>query len=96
MCYVFVTCNQVEKISLPLRSRFIVVHLPEYRLEQFIEISQSLLWKKYTLHHELARTIAESLWNSGSRDIRDLLKIAKLARDEKEADWLSNFNQISG
>jgi hypothetical protein len=36
----------------------------------------------------MARGIAESLWNSGSRDIRDLLKIAKLARDEKEAYWL--------
>jgi hypothetical protein len=89
--YVFLTCNQVEKISLPLRSRFIVVHLPEYRLEQFIEMSQSLLWKKYTIHHELARTISEFLWNSGSRDFRDLLKIAKLARDEKEADWLVNL-----
>jgi hypothetical protein len=36
----------------------------------------------------LAKTIAESLWNSGSRDIRDLLKIAKLARDKNDADWL--------
>jgi hypothetical protein len=33
--YVFATCNEVEKISLPLRSRFIVVHLPEYTFKQF-------------------------------------------------------------
>jgi hypothetical protein len=68
-----------------LRSRFIVVRLPEYTFEQFTEISQSLLWKKYNIHQEVARTIAESVWNIGSKDVRDLLKVAKLTRDEKEA-----------
>lgn len=85
---VFATCNEIEKISLPLKSRFIVVHLPEYTFEELIEISESLLWRKYSIRQELARTIAKSLWNSGSRDVRDLLKIAKLARNEEEVDWL--------
>jgi MoxR-like ATPase len=43
---VFATCNQVEKISLPLRSRFIVVHLPEYTFKQFtVYIINSLHYK---------------------------------------------------
>jgi hypothetical protein len=36
-------------------------------------------------------TLAEGIWNSGSRDIRDLLKEGKIARSAEEVEWLVNL-----
>jgi ATP-dependent Lon protease len=40
---VFATCNDINKISNALRSRFIVLQLEEYTYEQFLQIAKHLL-----------------------------------------------------
>jgi ATP-dependent Lon protease len=40
---VFATCNDISRISNPLKSRFIVHELGEYTYEQFLEIARNLL-----------------------------------------------------
>jgi replication-associated recombination protein RarA len=76
---VFATCNEISRILNPLKSRFIVLELEEYTYEQFLVIARKLLSKRYGLTELLSSAIADSVWKSGSKDVRDLLKIGKLA-----------------
>jgi hypothetical protein len=36
----------------------------------------------------LSTTIADAIWNSGSKDIRDLLKVGKLVRCPEDVEWV--------
>lgn len=87
--WIFATSNEVKKLSKPLRSRFMELHLNEYSFDEFVEICQRLLNKKYRLPTEVSDRIAYLVWNRmKSRDIRDVLKIAKLSRTTSDAEWL--------
>jgi hypothetical protein len=56
-------------------SRFTVFEIPEYTYPEFEAISTRIVNK---LPQNTIIQIASSVWKSGSRDIRDVLKIAKL------------------
>ncbi|MFL6411818.1 MAG: hypothetical protein ACJ71K_11335 [Nitrososphaeraceae archaeon] len=56
-------------------SRFTAFEIPEYTYEEFEAISVRINKK---LPHNTVIQIASSVWKSRSRDIRDVLKIAKL------------------
>lgn len=87
--WIFATSNEAEKLTKPLRSRFMELHLNEYSYEEYVEICQRLLNKKYRLTSELSDRIAYLVWNRmKSRDVRDVLKIAKLATTTEDAEWL--------
>jgi hypothetical protein len=58
-----------------LLSRFTVFEIPEYTYEEFEGIALKMVKK---LHPNVVIQIAYSVWKTGSRDIRDVLKIAKL------------------
>ena len=89
---VFATSNSVEKIIGPLLSRFFIVKLQAYTYEQFYEITVRLLTSDlYSVDEEIAKTAAEAVWNT-SRNIRDTIKIAKMAKSMEDVDWVvSNF-----
>ncbi|MFL6425853.1 MAG: hypothetical protein ACJ71R_20005, partial [Nitrososphaeraceae archaeon] len=72
---IFATSNSTERLSKPLLSRFTVFEIPEYTYEEFEAISVRIIRK---LPHNTVIQIASSVWKSRSRDIRDVLKIAKL------------------
>ena len=88
----FATSNNVEKIIEPLQSRFFIVKLQAYTYEQFYEITVRLLTSdQYNIDEEIAKTAAEAVWNT-SRNIRDTIKIAKMAMSIEDVDWVvSNF-----
>jgi ATP-dependent Lon protease len=69
------TSNSTERLSKPLLSRFTVFEIPQYTYEQFEGIALRLIKK---LHPTAVIQIASSVWKTDSRDIRDVLKIAKL------------------
>jgi Holliday junction DNA helicase RuvB len=50
---VFATCNDISRISNPLKSRFIVLELEEYSYEQFLDIARKLLAKRYAITEQL-------------------------------------------
>src|ERR687898_2543859 len=78
---VFATTNNVDTLSRPLRSRFMEFHLPEYTFDQFNEIARRLLSKRMGHSNQVADEIATAVWNEmNSKDIRDVLSIAKLVR----------------
>jgi Holliday junction DNA helicase RuvB len=85
---VFATSNNVEKIIPPLQSRFFIVNMQAYTYEQFYEITIQLLTSNhYNVDEEISRAATETVWNT-SKDIRDCIKIARMARTVEDVDWL--------
>jgi MoxR-like ATPase len=72
---IFATSNGTERLSKPLLSRFTVFEIPEYSYPEFEAISVRIIKR---LPQNAVIQIASSVWKMGSKDIRDVLKIAKL------------------
>jgi Holliday junction DNA helicase RuvB len=88
--WIYATCNNVEKLSAPLRSRFMEFHLEEYKFNEFVEISCHLLKDRYKLDGSMSEKIADSVWNKmKSKDIRDVINMAKLIGSSSDIDWLT-------
>jgi Holliday junction DNA helicase RuvB len=86
---VFATTNNVDALSAPLRSRFMEFHLPEYTFDQFCEIARRLLSKRLGHSDQVADEISATVWNEiKSRDIRNVLSIAKLVHSIDDVSWL--------
>jgi hypothetical protein len=90
---IFATSNSIERLSKPMLSRFNVFEIPEYTYEEFEAISVRIIKKlpQNTITH-----IASSVWKIGSKDIRDVLKIAKLCNPvdtEEDIDRLICIHQ---
>jgi MoxR-like ATPase len=91
--YVFATSNNIEKIISPLQSRFFTVKLESYTYEQFYEISVRLLTcDQYNVDEEIAKATADAVWNTSSctRNIRDCVSVAKMAKSVEDVTWLVN------
>jgi MoxR-like ATPase len=85
---IFATSNSTERLSKPLLSRFTVFEIPEYTYEEFEAISIRIIKK---LPQDTIIQIASSVWKTGSKDIRDVLKIAKLCNS---ADTEQDINRL--
>jgi hypothetical protein len=72
----FATCNEINRLSKPLQSKFRKLFFPEYTEVQFLDVSDKVLPK---LSSSLARYIGVSVWKNGG-DIRDVISIGKLVR----------------
>jgi holliday junction DNA helicase RuvB len=88
---IFATSNSTERLSKPLLSRFTVFEIPEYTYEEFEGIALRLITK---LHPNAVIQIASSVWKTGSRDIRDVLKIAKLCNPSDGEEDLTRLISI--
>jgi len=77
---IFATCNDLDKLTSPLKSRFLKLELPEYTWNEFLTISNNLIKTRFKhLDEKIANKIAEIVWyNLKTKDIRDCLQIAKL------------------
>ncbi len=85
---VFATANSYEKIIRPLLSRFVILEIPEYTFQEFIDISVIILTKE-NVDKSVAGVIAEKVWYQlGSRDIRDVIKVARLATNAKDIHFV--------
>jgi len=86
--WVIATTNSVEKIIEPLLSRFVVLEIPEYTFEEFTEISITRLASE-NVKECTAQVIAGKVWNElGSRDIRDVVKVVRLASSIEEIPFV--------
>ena len=75
----FATSNNIEKLSKPLRSRLIELHLAEYSYEEFKDIVLRLSASRYKLNNEVGEKLAHVVWHDmGTKDIRDALQLSKL------------------
>jgi Holliday junction DNA helicase RuvB len=90
---VIATSNNVEKIIEPLQSRFFVIKLRAYTYEQFNDIAIRLLtMNRYNIDEEIAEATIEVVWRT-SRNIRDTIKIAKMAKSVGDVDWIATTFQ---
>jgi len=64
------------------------VEVPEYTYEEFSDIAIRRLAKE-KVDINLATIIAEKVWTElGSRDIRDVIKVGRLADDSREVSYV--------
>ena len=70
-------CGTTQKSTLhwSIITTIAKTEIPEYTYEEFETISIRIIEK---LHQNTIMQIASSVWKTGSRNIRDVLKIAKL------------------
>ncbi|MFY9799411.1 MAG: hypothetical protein WAJ93_27300 [Candidatus Nitrosopolaris sp.] len=59
---VFATCNEINRLSTPLQSRFRKLFLPRYTEEKFLDVSEKVLTK---LQLQLFKALA--IYNKGLR-----------------------------
>ena len=85
--WVFATANSCHKIIEPLLSRFVVLEMPEYTFEEFSKIAVTRL-KKENIDKLIALSIAEKVWCEGSKDIRDVIEVARLASSIDEISFV--------
>jgi replication-associated recombination protein RarA len=87
---VFATSNDVDKLIEPLKSRFLKLELPEYTWEDFLEITQKLLHSRHGLDVTISAKIAQVVWSQlRTKDIRDVLTIAKLTNSSEDVDFIA-------
>src|SRR5918993_5679659 len=88
--WVFATSNGTERMLTPLLSRFIVLHFKQYKYENFREIAVHILAQE-GISSEIATACADAVWlKMKSKDIRDCLKIGRLAKIKEDVDWIAN------
>jgi replication-associated recombination protein RarA len=87
---VFATSNNIEKIILPLQSRFFIVKLQPYTYAQFFDITVNLLTSdQHSVDEEIAIATADAVWStSAARNIRDCVRVAKMAKSAEDVKWL--------
>ena len=88
---IFATSNGTERLSKPLLSRFTVFEIPQYSYEEFEGIALRLIEK---LHPTVVIQIVSSVWKTGSSDIRDVLKIAKLCNIRDTGEEISKLISV--
>lgn len=87
---VFATSNDVDRLIRPLRSRFLEFELSEYTWENFLDIAQKLLHNRYGLDETTSAKIAQVVWSQlKTRDIRDVLTIAKLTKSPEDVEFIA-------
>ncbi len=82
------TANYSDSLQSYFLSRFFVLHFPEYTEEEFLDICRVVLPKKERVGIRLAKYIGEKVWNDmENRDIRQAVRVAKLAKTKEDVDW---------
>jgi Holliday junction DNA helicase RuvB len=88
--WVFATSNGTERMLTPLLSRFIVLHFKQYRYENFRDIAVHILAQE-GISSEIASASADAVWRKmRSKDIRDCMKIGRLAKIKEDVDWIAD------
>jgi MoxR-like ATPase len=82
---VFATSNDTKNLLSPLLSRFIVLNIPPYTDEEFVEIAVQRLTSEEGISEEFAAEIAKQVIQKMDRkDLRDCIKVARIARTLEE------------
>jgi holliday junction DNA helicase RuvB len=82
---VFATSNDTKGLLNPLLSRFIVLDIPPYTEQQFIEIAVQRLMREERITEEVAIEIVEQVLEKlNRRDLRDCVKVARIAKTPEE------------
>lgn len=82
---VYAAANSDENLPAELLSRFVRLHLKPYGEADFLQVAETVLVQRQNVEPEAARVIAKAVWlDLHSRDVRDAVKVARLARSMDE------------
>ena len=88
--WVFATSNSTERMLTPLLSRFVVLHFKQYSFGSFQEVCTHILGRE-GVTSDIAAAIAEAVWTKlKSKDIRDCIKIGRLAKTKEDVEWIAH------
>lgn len=86
--WVFATSNGTDKMLTPLLSRFMVIHFKQYKFENFHEITVHMLSNE-GISRDISSEVADCVWTKlKSKDIRDCMKIGRIARNKEDVNWI--------
>lgn len=86
---IFATCNNKKKLSQEMLSRFLKFHLKEYSQEEFNMIATNIITEKFNRTEEYTQKLAQAVWyKMNSKDIRDVIKVARLSKNEEDIDMI--------
>jgi MoxR-like ATPase len=91
-CSVFATSNSTKKMLDPLLSRFVILKVEKYNYEEFNEVAMKVLIEREFIEDEnLATAIVNKVWQKSfcKANIRDVIKIARLAKNMQDIDLVS-------
>jgi hypothetical protein len=92
VCKVIATANSTSRIPQELLSRFVVVKLKPYTEEEVREICMNVLTRREGVEMSIAETIARAVTEKlKSRDPRDCVKIARLAKSTEEVEKITDI-----
>ena len=77
---VFVSGNNLERLSPEVRSRFMIWRFKAYSEEEFVAIATAVLSEREWLPGDVARYIAIACWRSNERYVRDEVRAARMTR----------------
>jgi holliday junction DNA helicase RuvB len=84
---VFATSNNTKNLITPLLSRFIVIDIPPYTDQQFLEIAVRKLTIEEGISEEFARNIARQVIQKvKQKDLRDCIKVARITKTPEEIE----------
>lgn len=87
--WVFATSNGTDRMLTPLLSRFVVLHFKQYTFGSFEQVSAHILGRE-GVPVEVAAAIADTVWRKlKSKDIRDCIKIGRLAKTTEDVEWIA-------
>jgi Holliday junction DNA helicase RuvB len=79
----------VDRLATEMQSRFLQFHLKPYTLAEFNMVAKNLVTKRFNKSEEIAEKIATTVWEKmDSKDIRDVIKVARLTKNEDDIDML--------
>jgi len=92
-CSVYAAANRLDTLPRELLSRFLTLRIREYTPDEFLQVCQEVLTGREGVSPELAQLISRAvLQRIGSRDPRDAVRVARLAKTPKEVeevvDWI--------
>jgi Holliday junction DNA helicase RuvB len=87
--WVYATSNSTERMLTPLLSRFVVLRFKQYSFGSFQEVCTHILGRE-GITSDIAAAIADAVWTKlKSKDIRDCIKIGRLAKTKEDVEWIS-------
>jgi holliday junction DNA helicase RuvB len=89
--WMIASSNNISNIIPALKSRFFIIQLEPYSYEQFSQITMRLLIEQYKVDEEIAKATAYMVWNKmRSRNIRDCVRIGRMAKSVQDVDFISD------
>jgi Holliday junction DNA helicase RuvB len=87
--WVFASSNATDRMVTPLLSRFVVLHFKQYSFGSFQEVCAHILGRE-GVTPDVVAAIAEAVWTKlKSKDIRDCIKIGRLAKTKEDVEWIA-------